>query len=440
MGRTKRKRTRNKINSRNAYLDRDSSIVELKRWMKVHGWDNSTSLKFSLFEQTGRGLTSSKNLAPSDRLIEIPYELMISYTTLKDFFANNLVLPSNFKQLKIQDALSIFLVIERHKGYHSKWKPYIDSLPQDTPSLPWMCSEKEFNTLPAELRPKVQDKRDSFKSSWQRSKESINPFWQCECCKTPGHRVLSGNLFTWAYVMVNTRAVYVDPDIALELSRDSVNNLSFSLSDDPCMALCPFLDMFNHSYKSVTNATLEKVNGRWMYKLITLTSAEKYKEIFISYGSHDNDKLLCEYGFFIPNNVLDVLRVNFDQVLKCAKVNLNDRQYKFIRDRQFDKDLYLNADGLSFNLKGALFVILNCDLMNWCLNIFSENYSKKDLSFMYCIANNLVKCKIDECSSELTILNSYCSDSSEAFKNVVSYFKYKIEFMKGLFYNTSELL
>ncbi|KAF2898764.1 hypothetical protein ILUMI_07409 [Ignelater luminosus] len=399
--------------------------------MKTCGWNNTTSLKLSLFENTGRGLTSSRNLTPSDTLIEIPYELMISYTTLKDFFTNDLVSSNNLKQLEMHDALAIFLAFERHKGYHSKWKSYINSLPEDIPLVPWLCSEKEIEAIPAELRSKVQDKHDSFKSSWQRSKESINPFWKCECCETPGHRVLSLNLFTWAYVMVNTRAVYVDPDIVRELSRDSVNTSSFELSDDPSMALCPYLDMFNHSCKSATNAVLEKVNGRWMYKLITLTSSEKYNEILISYGSHDNDKLLCEYGFFILNNELDVLRMAFHQVLKYTKVNLSGRQYKFIRERQFDTNLYINKDGLSFNLKAVLFVIMNCELMDWSSSIFSEKYNK-DLLAMYCIARDLIKNKISESSSELAVLDSYCNDSSEAFRTVVSYFKYKIEFMERL--------
>lgn len=38
------------------------------------------------------------------------------------------------------------------------------------------------------------------------------------------------------------------------------------------------------------------------YEIITYNSYQKYDEVFISYGSHDNVMLLTEYGFCIRRN------------------------------------------------------------------------------------------------------------------------------------------
>ncbi len=46
------------------------------------------------------------------------------------------------------------------------------------------------------------------------------------------------------------------------------------------------------------------------YEIHTQTAYSKYQQIFICYGPHDNEKLLLEYGFMLPQNPHNVLQVN----------------------------------------------------------------------------------------------------------------------------------
>ncbi|KAK5646118.1 hypothetical protein RI129_004582 [Pyrocoelia pectoralis] len=423
MGRTwRRRKNRGKKSPISKPLDYEGTIVNLKRWMTKCNWYNGTRLKLSYFTNTGRGITCDRNLKIKDTLIEVPYELMI---TLGSFDVLNEIVTTKGGKLAIHDLLSLFLVIERHRGESSNWKFYLDSLPNELPNLPWLSTSCEIDVLPYSLRETVLNRRKNFELSWKRSKESINSRWKCECCQTVGHRVITLNSFTWAYVMVNTRAVYVDPDIVRELSSSAISKWNDVLSDEPSMALCPFLDMFNHSNNAETSANLVKSEGKWMYKLITLLPSKKHEEIFISYGPHDNIKLLCEYGFFIPHQDLDFIRWKFSDVLDVTKIKLNERQYKFIKKRklELDESLYIDSSGLSFNLKATLYVILNPFVADWCSCIFGD-FSSINLIEMQDLCHKLLKWKAYKLQDELECMQKYESEVSENFKNVLKYQNY----------------
>ncbi|KAK4879166.1 hypothetical protein RN001_007312 [Aquatica leii] len=420
MGRRQRTRNRNKkALLRTIRIDHDPVIIKLKHWMGSYNWKSKNNFKLALFNNTGRGITSTRTLQTGETLIEVPYELMITFTTLQ-----NLPVEILKTSLEIHDLLSLYIMFERHKGTLSQWKPYIDSLPSSLPSLPWLCSSNEITMLPNDVKTALLKRRKNFECSWERLKRSINSSWKCDCCQIPADRVITFNLFTWAYVMVNTRAVYINPNIVRELS--STDSLGI-LSDEPCMALCPFLDMFNHSNVAKNDATLVKVDGKWMYKLITLSGSKKHKEVFISYGSHDNLKLLCEYGFFIPNIELDVIVFDFDDILKVSRLQLNERQYKFIKIRKFDELLYVDKNGVSFNLKAVLFVMLNPFVPDWCLRIFSE-YLMDDLLRMDALFKEMLSWKVSEI--ERVIKQSIDSAVSDYFKTIVSYLKHQLNAIK----------
>ena len=67
-----------------------------------------------------------------------------------------------------------------------------------------------------------------------------------------------------------------------------------SPSDDPedCLALAPYLDMFNHSPSADVEAGVDLVirenNGRSNYQIVSNVGFERRSEVFISYGRHGN--------------------------------------------------------------------------------------------------------------------------------------------------------
>lgn len=339
MGRTKRLRSKRKLSERPLNVDNDLTAISLTKWLVHNCWRNYTNLRLRNFPRTGRGVMSSTQIKENDILITVPFDLMITYNTLKENLQEMISVQSH--GLKIHDLLTLFLITEKGKD-DSLWKSYMESLPSELPLLPWLAVSNEINLYPVDLQIICEKNRENFLESMSRAKKSISRVDGC---------VLDENLFKWGYVLVNTRAVYVDPQIAIANGQ-----FSDLLIDQPSMALCPFLDMFNHHFLAKTEAEIIEKEGKLVYRLKTFTKYKKYDQIFISYGVHDNIKLLMEYGFFIPGNILDVVKFDLHSLLDIFKVNLKQKSYKFIMDHNFNSDLYVGYNGISFNLKAVFFV------------------------------------------------------------------------------------
>ena len=61
--------------------------------------------------------------------------------------------------------------------------------------------------------------------------------------------------------------------------------------DDPedCLALAPYLDMFNHSASADVDAGVDLFgDGRDHYQIVSNVGFERHSEVFISYGRHGN--------------------------------------------------------------------------------------------------------------------------------------------------------
>lgn len=417
MGRTKRKRNRNKRSTTDKSLDNEHAIISLLKWMKSQHWKNQNCLRLREFEITGRGVFSTKNFAPGDSLIQVPYKLLITFNTIHESALLDVL--NEKAKLKIQDFLILFLILERIKGYDSKWHAYIESLPQEPPWLPLKLSERDVEVLNEDIRDAIRRSRCNAEESWKRLRKSINPSGYERC-------VLDVNSFTWAFTMVNTRAVYVDPQIIHDLSEIPDRDLRRFLSDEPCMALCPFLDMFNHSSDAKTAAELKSAgdNG-WFYELRTLSGYKKYEQIFISYGSHDNLKLLCEYGFFIPwGNRLDSIKFDTNEVLNVLEKQISSRQMRFLLERKLNNDLYFAFEGISFNLKAFLYFLLQTDINIWTTCVFNENYSKEALDNFQMFVTKLLQNKLQNVqNSLLSVQNGNRRENTM----LADYLKYQVE-------------
>uniref|UniRef100_A0A182SU68 Rubisco LSMT substrate-binding domain-containing protein n=1 Tax=Anopheles maculatus TaxID=74869 RepID=A0A182SU68_9DIPT len=185
--------------------------------------------------------------------------------------------------------------------------------------------------------------------------------------------------YKWAYFAVNSRSVFLDPMAVKMINSFLPSGSLFEdfLADEPSMALAPFLDFFNHQSGTKTNSELSlsitQIRDRLLkeqplelfYNLHTDAAHLAGQQIFISYGTHNNTKLLLEYGFFIPSNPDDFVEftlgtinafIKHDPELRCLR--LPREKYRFLADHHLDEQLFFVPDDLlSHNLAVCLTVL-----------------------------------------------------------------------------------
>nr|CAH7752183.1 unnamed protein product [Callosobruchus chinensis] len=396
-------------------LENTADCIQLKQWLAKHGWKNETQLQLRDFMCSGRGICSRKSIKAGDTLISIPYGLMVTYQTLQTDLLRHM--PHLCEPLKMQELLAVFLMTES-KNKESFWKEYIESLPKDLPPLPWLTTQIDMSLYPEDMQKISKKCYENYRSGLERVRKSIPDFR------------FDDESFQWAYVLVNTRAVYVEPE-RLDIEGD----YSSTLLDEPNMALCPFLDMFNHDFNANTEADLNCQDGQLVYQLKTLSGHKKYDQIFISYGPHNNCKLLMEYGFFIPGNVYDVVDFDMGVLMKVLGLQIDQRQYKFIKDHSLYEKLYIGYGMVSFNLKAFIFVCLSDSCKNFNQVIFGDRYPQGFSLRLQLIVNELLDYKIISYKEDCKKFGSF--ESTGRLKNqctsiMQNFLKYRVKFVLDL--------
>lgn len=403
-GRTYRKRSFSRKTTLRSPIN--SEIIDLQKWVKKVGYVIHKKIKLTQFSNTGRGIMALEAVDKNDVLMRVPFKAIITMFTLesdasfKDAFFN---LDSESNKFCCQELLAFYLIyLKSHIQNHQFWVPYLKSLPEgfDNPYFHEVPSDAMDDRIKNNVnlqKEKIQKSFSRFKNIWDNVSEKNNS-------RSHFFESFSLDLYEWAYFVVNTRCVYVKPEIISEICtvrNCSMPNLLSHVSDEPSLALIPYLDMFNHSSVVQTLAVLkspyddeltEKCNFvtkldsdlNLYFELTTLTSFKKYEEIFISYGGHCNIKLFTEYGFRIPDNPFSNLIFNFKEVCDFVTGNnvslsISKEKYNFILQHKLNNNLFITSDGFSFNFIRLLFILTNDCKSEWNLKIFSDNFSEIEL-------------------------------------------------------------
>lgn len=369
MGRTNRYRKVRK--SRMNFVTDPQIHHDLVKFLVSHGWTNENRLTVSSFHNTGRGLYAKKNLLENDVIIELPIECMLSILSIendqqfielfdiekmKDFVG----------QLTFQALLAFYLCHHERLDAKSEWFTYIKTLPK-TFSVPYFCKKSELYHLPDNLLKHVVDQNNAIKKNFDIITKVL---------KNPEEIHLDA--FKNKYFACNSRSVYLnwkslEPLVDFPIFKDL-------LIDDPKMALAPMLDLLNHSDRAKSSCQLSYADSfiernvqkfkskecKLTYQLMTKSSFKKYEQIFINYGTHNNTKLLIEYGFIICDNQMDFLEFSLEDVNNYIKshselklMTVPKHKYKFIRDHNLDDQLYIDLnDGLNHNFQAILAILL----------------------------------------------------------------------------------
>ncbi|KAK0139517.1 SET domain-containing protein 4 [Merluccius polli] len=338
-GRASRKRRRRQT-GQSVSLSYQLQYVTLMRFLRKRGF--ACVLQPAQFNDTGRGLQAHEIIKPDELIISLPEVCLITTSTVLDSYLGPYI-KSWKPHLSPLLVLCVFLVCERHRGEDSDWFAYINILPA-TYTCPAYFSDDVIALLPASIQSRALDQRQAVKdlhSSHQDFFRSLQPI-----LSRAVDEVLTYEALRWAWCSVNTRSVF--------MSRPP----SPFLSGQDVYALAPFLDLLNHRPDVQVSASFNHVTA--CYEIRTVAGIQRYQQAFINYGSHDNQRLLIEYGFVAPGNPNSVVYIDTDllqQVLRDAVDRSADHKMKFLRENNFSHNLTVSSDGPSWRLMTVLKVL-----------------------------------------------------------------------------------
>lgn len=380
MGRTQRKRRHKK--TRNFHTCNESKeIVQLNSWLKKQGMKCNEKLLIAVFDDTGRGVLTKQKIKAGEELLNLPLNSTINVTSiLMDIEFCSIFLENKTPSLveyehkvSFQSLMAMFLVYLKIQGSKTKWSIYLETLPKEY-TVPYFLPNYVKCHIDPDILAVITKQNEIIKTSFHIFeailKNSISPNDTVSNLKDN----FTISIYEWAYFTVNTRCVYLDLSKLIDLKnvKNSILNL---IHDNTKIALCPYLDMINHSpsarnetklmvSKNIENIKVNYLNEKLFsdvsFSIYTKNNFDSYTEVFICYGDSHNLKLITEYGFFLPANDLDYVSFNFDDALKFLKsklIKLSQDQMSFIHNHGLNKDLYIDLRGLSFNLYGLLMVV-----------------------------------------------------------------------------------
>ncbi|KAK9366397.1 hypothetical protein V1509DRAFT_629760 [Lipomyces kononenkoae] len=185
-----------------------------------------------------------------------------------------------------------------------------------------------------------------------------NQFWDdFKAVKDMFINVEDIELFTWAWLCVNSRCLYY--------------YMSEARTANDCMTLAPLVDFLNHSDEEHCSIQIHDAGPAMkFFSLVTTRTYEIDEEIYLSYGAHTNSFLLCEYGFTLETNKNTELDITVEllEILsrgsrkgscdsrdqKVAKIE--SPKLKFLEAHGYLGDYTLSVDTISFRTEVALAV------------------------------------------------------------------------------------
>lgn len=260
----------------------------------------------------GKGLFATSSIKAHQRLLKISHSYLLNFTAIVKHitsFNESVKLPSTYGHVKVtstkedditktlyanvklEELLSLtsfqivamYLVLESKRGDQSWWHPFIRMLPDSKDfglsPLVWLYEDdlETFDKLP--YTTKVHSRRiyGNFCSDLEIVTNLLSKY------QTEHH--LSKDQFLWAWMCVNSRCLYM----SLPQSHTTADNFT----------MAPFVDFINHSSQQ---QCVLKIDRTGFFVMVGATGYETGEELYLSYGPHSNEFLLCEYAFTLPQN------------------------------------------------------------------------------------------------------------------------------------------
>ncbi|KAI5776575.1 hypothetical protein EDC01DRAFT_792044 [Geopyxis carbonaria] len=230
-----------------------------------------------------RGATTRRGLSAGEDLAHTPASALLHRESAHTF-APALPPPDAVAHLSTHALLAAALALEAHNPAHP-WAPWLAVLPAPADfaaCMPLLWPAAAQALLPPAARALVA--AQATKHAADAAAVAALPL------------AIPAATYTWAWLVVNTRTLFYKPESPAYAGRARAD----------CLALCPFIDYFNHAASAGCAVSLSPAG----YTVRAAAPHDAGAEVHVSYGCHSGDFLLAEYGFVLARNRWDEVRVD----------------------------------------------------------------------------------------------------------------------------------
>ncbi|KAJ5613545.1 hypothetical protein N7528_007199 [Penicillium herquei] len=265
------------------------------------------------FPGRGLGMIATRKIQKGETVVQVPTSTIFTVDHIPIDFRSRFP-----EDTAVQTMMAAFLThgseeqLEKYQLWFRTWptrQDFENSLPllwpRELGGLTWPSIDTLENTrdslsmAPNFLPPSISGLWNSIKTEPRARKydsehQDLEPMQERRLKKawadvTSAFPETDWESFSYLWLIVNTRSFYwVGPNQQPPENRNDA------------MALLPFADYFNHS-----DVECDVKFDENEYVLRATENYEKGDEVYMSYGSHPNDFLLAEYGFFLDENDSD---------------------------------------------------------------------------------------------------------------------------------------
>ncbi|KAF2089992.1 SET domain-containing protein [Saccharata proteae CBS 121410] len=244
---------------------------------------------------SGLGVRASRAIKKGELLASVPAAALL---TIQTSSVKQQSLPHD---CTVHGLLAAYLTLQdgREDAPHRTWQAVWPKREEFDEIMPMRWEDQEKDLLTPYAREMLAKQESKIAKDWDAVHAHLpsNP---------------SRELYTYYWLIVNTRTFYWDYPKPVS-TKGRPRNKKQKLVPDDCMALCPFMEYFNHADEGC-----HVDHDAWGFTVTADRNYETGEEIFVSYGNHSNDFLLVEYGFVLERNKWDVCVIDHSLLARLS--------------------------------------------------------------------------------------------------------------------------
>lgn len=282
-----------------------NSFENLKKWLNIK--DN-----IKMYNRPQRGLYTTKEIKKGEIIIKIKSKYLLEYSSI---YASYPI--SNINE---RNSLIAFYLLKLYLEDNEFWSPYIDSFPKNLDE-----NILYFNKKNLALLNNTSLTCKGFYNYYEHHK-SINK----DCITIFNYIIKYGILVehfnnmtyimedleynvidNWEYDKFHTLFIFFRIIVGSRIFGYDKNNIEES-------GMVPYIDMINYSHEPNTTWYFDEEIDSFI--LESIKTIPKNSEIYDDYGNKSNSDFFLYYGFTIPDNPYNTLKINVnDNILELTK-------------------------------------------------------------------------------------------------------------------------